>query len=227
MQCPRCQHENRPQAKFCEECAGPLARACSNCSTPLSPTAKFCPECAHPVAAAATQPRFASPDSYTPKHLAEKILKSRSALEGERRQVTVLFADMAGFTSLAERLDPEEVHRVVNSCFELISAEIHRFEGTINQYTGDGVMALFGAPIAHEDSARRAVHAALGIQRALSEYSHQLQTERGSRWRCASDSTPGRWWWGASATTSAWTTPRSVTPRTLRPACSKRPGRGR
>jgi class 3 adenylate cyclase/tetratricopeptide (TPR) repeat protein len=179
MQCPRCQHENRPQAKFCEECAGPLARACSNCSTPLSPTAKFCPECAHPVAAAATQPRFASPDSYTPKHLAEKILKSRSALEGERRQVTVLFADMAGFTSLAERLDPEEVHRVVNSCFELISAEIHRFEGTINQYTGDGVMALFGAPIAHEDSARRAVHAALGIQRALSEYSHQLQTERG------------------------------------------------
>jgi len=119
--------------------------------------------------------------SYTPKHLAEKILKSRSALEGERRQVTVLFADMAGFTSLAEKLDPEEVHRVINACFELIAAEIHRFEGTINQYTGDGVMALFGAPIAHEDSARRAVHAALGIQRALSEYSGRLQAERDLR----------------------------------------------
>src|SRR4029453_7875813 len=111
----------------------------------------------------------------------DKILKSRSALEGERRQVTVLFADMAGFTRLAETLDPEEVHRVINSCFELITAEVHRFEGTINQYTGDGVMALFGAPIAHEDSARRAVHAALGIQRALSAYGRRLEAERGIR----------------------------------------------
>jgi len=100
-------------------------------------------------------------------------------LEGERRQVTVLFADMVGFTSLAEKLDPEEVHRVINDCFQVITAEVHRFEGTINQYTGDGVMALFGAPIAHEDSARRAVHAALGIQRALSAYSDRLQAERG------------------------------------------------
>ncbi len=90
-------------------------------------------------------------------------------------QVTVLFADMAGFTRLADTLDLEEVHRVINSCFELITAELHRFEGTINQYTGD----LFGAPIAHEDSARRAVHAALGIQRALAEQSRRLEAERG------------------------------------------------
>ncbi len=117
--------------------------------------------------------------SYTPKHLAEQILKGRSALEGERRQVTVLFADVAGFTALAEKLDPEEVHRIIDRCFEMITAEVHRFEGTINQYTGDGVMALFGAPIAHEDSPRRAVHAALGIQRALRDYSRELQAERG------------------------------------------------
>src|SRR5213078_1339353 len=91
---------------------------------------------------------------------------------------TVLFADVAGFTTLAERLDPEEVHRIIERCFELITAEVHRFEGTINQYTGDGVMALFGAPIAHEDSARRAVHAALGIQAALRDYSAQLRAER-------------------------------------------------
>src|SRR5262249_23719058 len=91
------------------------------------------------------------PLSYTPKHLAEKILPSRSALEGERKQVTVLFADVAGFTTLAEQLDPEVVHDVMNRCFEGITAEVHRFEGTINQYTGDGVMALFGAPLAHED----------------------------------------------------------------------------
>jgi predicted amidophosphoribosyltransferase len=89
MQCPRCQHDNRPQAKFCEECAAPLAGTCANCGSQLSPTAKFCPECAHPVAQpAATEPRFAAPESYTPRHLAEKILTSKSALEGERKQST-------------------------------------------------------------------------------------------------------------------------------------------
>jgi class 3 adenylate cyclase/tetratricopeptide (TPR) repeat protein len=117
--------------------------------------------------------------SYTPKHLAEKILTSRSALEGERRQVTVLFADVAGFTPMAEKLDPEDVHRIMDRCFELITAEVHRFEGTVNQYTGDGVMALFGAPIAHEDGPRRAVHAALGIQRALRDFARELEAERG------------------------------------------------
>jgi class 3 adenylate cyclase/tetratricopeptide (TPR) repeat protein len=119
------------------------------------------------------------PLSYTPKHLAEKILTSRGALEGERKQVTVLFADMAGFTTLAEQLDPEVVHEIINRCFEGITAEVHRFEGTINQYTGDGVMALFGAPLAHEDSPRRAVHAALGIQRAIRDVAQTLQAERG------------------------------------------------
>jgi class 3 adenylate cyclase len=93
--------------------------------------------------------------------------------------VTVLFADLAGFTGIAEKLDPEDVHQLVDRCFEAITAEIHRFEGTINQYTGDGVMALFGAPIAHEDSARRAVHAALGIQRALRDFGPELQARRG------------------------------------------------
>src|SRR5262249_3030034 len=121
----------------------------------------------------------ASVASYTPRHLAEKILTSRSALEGERRQVTVLFADVAGFTRMAEKLDPEEVHRIMDRFFEIITAEVHRFEGTVNQYTGDGVMALFGAPIAHEDGPRRAVHAALGIQRAVQDFARQLQAERG------------------------------------------------
>jgi len=116
--------------------------------------------------------------SYTPKHLAEKVLKARSAIEGERRQVTVVFADIAGFTSLAEQRDPEEVHQIVDRCFEAITAEVHRFEGTINQYTGDGVMALFGAPIAHEDSPRRAAHAALGIQRAMRDLSRELEARQ-------------------------------------------------
>ncbi|MGH8649423.1 MAG: double zinc ribbon domain-containing protein, partial [Burkholderiales bacterium] len=99
MKCPRCQHENPPQAKFCLECASPLARTCAHCGTPLPPTAKFCLECAHPVAGPGptpSQPRFGSPQAYTPQHLAEKILTSKSALEGERKQVTVLFADLKG-----------------------------------------------------------------------------------------------------------------------------------
>src|SRR5262245_16846857 len=133
-----------------------------------------------PALASAPDPDHTSaPLAYTPPHLAEKILTSRSALEGERKQVTVLFADVAGFTTLAEQLDPEVVHEIINRCFAGITTEVHRFEGTINQYTGDGVMALFGAPLAHEDSPRRAVHAALGIQRAIHAVAQTLQAERG------------------------------------------------
>ena len=108
--------------------------------------------------------RFASPAAYTPKHLAEKILTSKGAIEGERKQVTVMFSDVSGFTAMSERLDPEDVHGIMDRVFEVILAAVHRYEGTINQFLGDGVMALFGAPIAHEDHAHRALRAALAIQ---------------------------------------------------------------
>ncbi len=189
MRCPDCQADNPPQNRFCGQCGTALALHCPQCGAEVPSGTRFCGQCgasfqAAPAAAPAPKPGLAADyqsrlASYTPKHLAEKILNARSALEGERRQVTVLFADVAGFTSLAEKLDPEEVHQIIDRCFELITAEVHRFEGTINQYTGDGVMALFGAPIAHEDSPRRAVHAALGIQRALRDYSKELQAQRG------------------------------------------------
>jgi class 3 adenylate cyclase len=110
-----------------------------------------------------------APLSYTPKHLAEKILTSRSALEGERKQVTVLFCDLANSTSIAERIGPEAMHTLLNRFFEVALHEVHRYEGTINQFLGDGFMALFGAPIAYEDHARRAVFAALALQRTLQE----------------------------------------------------------
>jgi class 3 adenylate cyclase/tetratricopeptide (TPR) repeat protein len=192
MRCLSCQFDNPPAMKFCGQCGTQLAQLCPRCGAENRPTFKFCGQCgtvltAPPPAGADTagdaaqlaRPPEAQSPGYTPPHLAEKILKARSALEGERRQVTVLFADMAGFTTLAEKLDPEEVHQIIDRCFELITAEVHRFEGTINQYTGDGVMALFGAPVAHEDSPRRAVHAALGIQRALRAYAEALQAQRG------------------------------------------------
>jgi class 3 adenylate cyclase/tetratricopeptide (TPR) repeat protein len=185
MRCPHCHHENRDEARFCAACGSSLAARCPACGYEPPLGAAFCDHCGTPLTRppppipppAAPHPQTLH--AYTPKHLAEKILTARSALEGERRQVTVLFADLAGFTTMAEKLDPEEVHQIMDHCFERITAEVHRFEGTINQYTGDGVMALFGAPIAHEDGPRRAVHAALGIQRALREYGEELQAERG------------------------------------------------
>src|SRR5262245_22512305 len=142
MQCPRCQAENPDQAKFCLNCASPLAHVCPNCGTRLPPTAKFCLECAHPIsepAATPSQPRFGSPRAYTPEHLAKRILTSKSALEGERKQVTVLFVDVTGFTSLSEQLDPEVVHGLMTRVFELMLAEVHRYEGTVNQFLGDEI----------------------------------------------------------------------------------------
>jgi class 3 adenylate cyclase/tetratricopeptide (TPR) repeat protein len=169
MNCPRCQHENEADAKFCEECAAPLARACAKCGRQLSLTAKFCPECAHPVAGAVSKQRFVSPEAYTPQHLAEKILTSKTALEGERKQVTVLFCDVVNSTPLAEFLGAERMHSVLDRFFGVALAEVHRYEGTINQFLGDGFMALFGAPVAHEDHPRRATLAALAIRRALGD----------------------------------------------------------
>jgi class 3 adenylate cyclase/tetratricopeptide (TPR) repeat protein len=127
----------------------------------------------------AANPQALSPHSYTPKHLAEKILTSRSALEGERKQVTVLFADVKGSMDLQEEIDPEEWHRIMDRFFTILTDGVHRFEGTINQYTGDGIMALFGAPIAHEDHAQRACYAALHLRDELRRYADELRVTEG------------------------------------------------
>src|SRR3989454_8434729 len=175
MTCPRCQDENPPGSNFCLGCGARLGATCGACGNDLPVGSRFCNKCGIPVSGeSAGQARFPSPESYTPKHLVEKILTSRTALEGERKQVTVLFVDVSGFTSLSERVDPEEVHRLMSRAFDLMLAEVHRYEGTVNQFLGDGIMALFGAPIAHEDHARRAVQAALGIGRALEDYQRDL-----------------------------------------------------
>jgi predicted ATPase/class 3 adenylate cyclase len=192
MICGACRHDNREGAKFCESCGAKLERRCPACAQPVREASRFCDACGHkldqPASAPAAQPapaasiadhlaqRFAG---YTPRHLADKILTSRAALEGERKLVSVLFADCAGFTAVSTRLDPEDLHAVMDGCFQNLVDVVHRYEGTINQFTGDGVMALFGAPIAHEDHAVRAIAAALGIQRAAREYSETLEKERG------------------------------------------------
>jgi adenylate cyclase len=194
MTCPECHQANREGARFCDHCGTRLLVQCPACGTALRPAARFCDECGHAVGSApggrpdaarsdgtgaADGPPPRPPAGYTPKHLADKILRSRSALEGERKLVTVLFGDCAGFTALSSRLDPEELHNLMDGCFQRVLEAVHRYEGTVNQFTGDGIMALFGAPIAHEDHAVRAVAAALAIQNALCEYGAAVRAERG------------------------------------------------
>jgi class 3 adenylate cyclase/tetratricopeptide (TPR) repeat protein len=178
MRCRRCRYENPDAARFCVECGARLGASCAACGAELPEAAKFCPACGAAVAAAAPPAAAAprAPESYTPAHLAEKILTSRAALEGERKQVTVLFCDVVGSTGLAERLGAEAMHDLLSRFFELALAEVHRYEGTINQFLGDGFMALFGAPIAHEDHARRAMLAALGLRAAVAR---PMALERG------------------------------------------------
>ena len=196
MKCHACAHDNPPEMKFCGECGARLATICPACRAANAPTNKFCGECgaaltpaaapvahAAPAAPAATTARFASPQAYTPKHLADKILSSRSAIEGERKQVTVLFTDVSGFTAMSERLDPEDVHAIMDQAFEVILEAVHRYEGTINQFLGDGVMALFGAPIAHEDHAQRALGAALAIQEGLDPLRADVRRAHGVEFR--------------------------------------------
>ena len=155
MKCPGCQHVNESVALFCEECGSKLVAVCAQCGAELKPTAKFCLKCGRQTNLAALEaqrPPQRDPRDYTPKHLADKILQSKSALEGERKQVTVLFADIQGSMQLAIQLDPERWHELLERYFVILTDAVHRFEGTVNQYTGDGIMALFGAPIAHADS---------------------------------------------------------------------------
>ena len=182
MKCSKCQHENEAGAKFCEECGAPLARACAKCGRQLSLTAKFCPECAQPTGLVPETPavtRFASPETYTPRHLAEKILTSKSSIEGERKQVTALFADVKGSMELLADRDPEETRRLLDPVLEHMMEAVHRYEGTVNRVMGDGIMALFGAPLAHEDHAVRACYAALRMQETVKRYAEGVRRSEG------------------------------------------------
>ena len=182
MTCPACRQDNREGARFCNACGRSLEARCPSCGQSVPSGARFCDGCGAPLTAtppaAATRPTRA-PVSYTPHHLAEKILTEGRALRGERKEVTVLFVDVQGSTDLAGALDPEEFHSVMDGAFQLMLDAVHHWEGTVNQFTGDGIMALFGAPIAHEDHARRALHAALEIQRGFGEYAAGLRREKG------------------------------------------------
>jgi class 3 adenylate cyclase len=183
MTCLRCQAENRDGARFCRECGATFAAVCAACGAKVEAGSRFCDSCGTRLVATPAQPtaapRFASPESYTPKHLAEKILTSKAALEGERKQVTVLFADLKGSMELLADRDPEEARELLDPVLERMMEAVHRYEGTVNQVMGDGIMALFGAPVAHEDHAVRACYAALDMQGAIRRYADEVWRTHG------------------------------------------------
>jgi class 3 adenylate cyclase len=185
MDCPSCGHPNAAAARFCGSCATPLTDSsrCPSCGASNPAGQRFCNACAQELVAAAPAigETAAPPDprAHPPEHLAEKIRAGRASLEGERKQVTVLFADVMGSMELAEQSDPEQWRSIMKRFFSLLCEGVHRFEGTVDKFTGDGIMALFGAPIAHEDHAQRACYAALHLQQELASYAAELRRSEG------------------------------------------------
>src|SRR6266704_1397605 len=208
MHCAKCGFANPEGVKFCIGCGVPLQRRCPSCGVENLPQARFCGECGTPLTRQskvqspksevenssdsrlqfglalplATDPR---PISYTPKHLAQRILAEQAALEargsaeGERKTITALFADIKGSMALIEDLDPEDARRLVDPALQFMMDAIHRYEGYVAQSTGDGIFAFFGAPIAHEDHPQRALYAALRMQEESRRDADKLRLEGG------------------------------------------------
>lgn len=186
MKCPNCQFDNRDGARFCRDCGSKLELPCPGCGNPFTPGDKFCDECGHQLSTpSATHPRELSYDEklekiqrYLPKGLTEKILAQRDRIEGERKQVTVMFCDMEGFTALSEQIGPEEAYTIMDQVYEILIHKVHDYEGTVNEMTGDGIVALFGAPVALEDAPQRAIRSALAIHREMVKFSDQIKSQR-------------------------------------------------
>ncbi|MCE5266251.1 MAG: AAA family ATPase [Deltaproteobacteria bacterium] len=187
MNCPKCQHENPKAAKFCVECGGKLERTCRQCGSINPSSNKFCGECGRDL----TEPspsiskgrsfddKIARIQKSLPSGITEKILSQRDRIEGEKRQVTVMFCDMKGFTSLSEKLGPEITYAMMDEVYEILIHKVHNYEGTVNEMTGDGVMALFGAPIALEDAPQRAIRSAMAIHREMTRFNDRMRMEKG------------------------------------------------
>ncbi len=177
MNCAKCGHNNPEATKFCGECGTRLVSGCAACGAQNPPGNKFCGECGAALAASATP--SSAPVPAPPRHLADRILQSRQGLEGERKQVTVLFADMKGSMELLAERDPEEARKLLDPVLERMMDAVHHYEGTVNQVMGDGIMALFGAPLAHEDHAVRACFAALRMQEQVRHITEEVRATQG------------------------------------------------
>ena len=187
MKCPKCQTENPKSSKFCVECGNNIEIICPSCGSINSPRFKFCNECGQKLnlPAEASPPKDLSFDEklekiqkYLPKGITEKILAQRDRIEGERKHVTVMFCDMVGFTGLSEKIDPEEVYSIMDQVYEILIHKVHDYEGTVNEMTGDGIMALFGAQIALEDAPQRAIRSAYAIHREMTRFNDKVKQEK-------------------------------------------------
>ena len=187
MKCPKCQLENPEGIKFCEECGAKFELICPTVrSFEILLRIKFCGECGHDLTFPSKpipkelsfEEKLAKIQRYLPKDLTQKILAQRDRIEGERKQVTVMFCDMEGFTSLTEKLGSEQMYSIMDQVYEILIHKVHDYEGTVNELTGDGIMALFGAPIALEDAPQRAIRSALAIHREINKFSEQAQERK-------------------------------------------------
>ena len=186
MKCPKCESDNREGVNFCEECGAKFELVCPSCKAKIPLGKKFCGECGQNLTLLSEQaPKEFSFDQkiekiqkYLPKGLTEKILSQRNRIEGERKQVTVMFCDMQGFTPLSELLGIEEAYAIIDQIYEILIHKVHDYEGTVNEMTGDGIMALFGAPVALEDAPQRAIRSSLAIHREMAKFSDQFKREK-------------------------------------------------
>jgi class 3 adenylate cyclase len=186
MQCPKCQFENLDDSVFCGDCGAPLLVSCPSCGSAPPPGYKFCNKCGHDLRKPSEEltkdlsfnQKIEKIQKYLPEGLTQKILSQRDRIEGERKHVTVMFCDMQGSTALSERLGPEEAYTIMDEIYEILIHKVHDYEGTVNEMTGDGVMALFGAPIAIEDAPQRAIRSSLAVHREMAKFSDRLKQEK-------------------------------------------------
>ena len=183
MKCSKCQFENPENAKYCIECGTAVEFHCPKCGAITPATGKFCMECGYNLTLPSEpsskdlsfDEKIDKIQRYLPKGLTEKILAQRNRIEGEKKQVTVMFCDMEGYMSLSDRLGPEEAYDIMDQVYEILIHKVHDYEGTVNEMTGDGIMALFGAPIALEDAPQRAIRSSLAIHREMARFSEKMR----------------------------------------------------
>ncbi len=186
MKCSECQFENPEGIIFCGKCASKLEFICPKCNFSNPPDFIFCGKCACILSNLSEAPskdlsfdeKLEKIQKYLPKGITEKILAQRDRIEGERKQVTVMFCDMEGFTGLSEKIDPEEIYSIMDQLYEILIHKVHDYEGTVNEMTGDGIMALFGAPIALEDAPLRAIRSAYSIHREIARFNDRTKQEK-------------------------------------------------
>ena len=183
MQCSKCEFKNKEGAKFCAECGSKLSLKCPSCGSDVETGEKFCTECGTKLGSSGPdlsplEEKIDKIQRYLPQGLTDKILAQKDRIEGERKIVTVLFCDLVGYTAMASKLDPEDTYNLMDQVLEILIHKVHDYGGTVNQLLGDGLYALFGAPVALEDGPQRAIRSAMDMHKELTKFSEKITKEK-------------------------------------------------